>query len=872
MILRTFHIICRRCILSSIFLFLMLFVLGGIYVTKCYATYYNLYLTSGSLGVSKGNKGLSFNVPNSGGLILSSITKGNASGNPFPELLTKKGTIYVDDHDGTGVQNATAGGSEGIAGDGSDKYESLIFTFPSPADAQQVSMAFNEDFKSPGVALWVEPLSGSAIHVPQSSVWSYRQMAGYESGYINFWEPPELSGVGLITRIAVRAPAGIHVFVKRIAYEICTPCAEVCNDGIDNDCDGATDCADTNCAAACQSVSYYCDNDSDGYKDASVDGTCTGTGCQPAGCQVTPGNDCNDTDNAIHPGAAELCDGKNNDCNGATADGSGESWYGTACDGPDTDLCKEGTYGCTGGAQVCSDSTGNTAEVCTGGLDEDCDTATDCADSDCNGNPACPSVNYYCDNDSDGYKDASVDGTCAGAGCQPAGCQTTVGNDCNDTDAAIHPGAVELCDGKNNDCNGATADGSGESWYGTACDGPDTDLCKEGTYGCTGCAKVCSDSTGNTAEVCTGGLDEDCDTAIDCADTNCTGNPACTTVSYYCDNDSDTYKDASLDGTCTGTGCQPAGCQTTVGNDCNDTDNAIHPGAAELCDNKNNDCNAGTPDGSGEAWYGTACDGADTDLCKEGTYGCTGGAQVCSDNTGNTAEVCTGGLDNDCDGATDCADTANCPPGVTPCCTANEVGSCFDGINNDCDGATDCADSDCAAACLQVTYYCDNDNDTYKDASVDGTCTGVGCQPAGCQTTVGNDCNDTDAAIHPGAVELCDGKNNDCNGATADGSGESWYGTACDGPDTDLCKEGTYGCTGGAQVCSDSTGNTVEVCTGGLDEDCDTATDCADSDCPTPVVKSTNAQGSNKDTYTTNDAVYITGSHLPANTNVNIYI
>src|SRR3989304_6883411 len=671
MILRTFQIICRRCILTSIFLFLLLFVVGGIYVTKCYATYYNLYLTSWSLGVSKGNYGFTFTVPSSGGLILSSITKGNASGNPFPELLTKKGTIYVDDHDGTGVQNASAGGSTRISRSGGDKYESLIFTFSSPVDAQQVSMAFNEDFKSPGVDLWVEPLSGSAIQVPPSSVWAHRHMTSSDAGYINFWELPELSGVGLITRIAVRAPYDVHVFVKRIAYESCTSTAEVCNDSIDNDCDGATDCADTNCAAACQQVSYYCDNDSDTYKDASLDGTCTGTGCQPAGCQTTVGNDCNDTDAAIHPGAVELCDGKNNDCNGATADGSGESWYGTACDGPDTDLCKEGTYGCTGGAQVCSDATGNTVEVCTGGLDEDCDTATDCADSDCNGNPACPSVNYYCDNDSDGYKDASVDGTCAGAGCQPAGCQTTPGNDCNDTDAAIHPGAVELCDGKNNDCNGATADGSGESWYGTACDGPDTDLCKEGTYGCTGGAQVCSDATGNTVEVCTGGLDEDCDTAIDCADTNCTGNPACQSVSHYCDNDSDGYKDASVDGTCTGTGCQPAGCQVTPGNDCNDTDNAIHPGAAELCDGKNNDCNGSTADGSGESWYGTACDGPDTDLCNEGTYSCASGVQSCSDNTGST-------------------------------------------------------------------------------------------------------------------VDLCDGQNNDCNPATADGSGESWYGTACDGPDTDL--------------------------------------------------------------------------------------
>jgi hypothetical protein len=385
MILRAFHIICKRCILSSIFLFLMLLAVGGIYVTKCYATYYNLSLISWSLRVPEGNKGNSFNVPNSGGLILSSITKGNASGNPFPELLTKKGTIYVDNYYGTGVQNATACGSQGISGDDVDKYESLIFTFPAPADAQQVSMRFDNSFTNKGVDLWVEPLSGSVIHVPPGSVWAYRHMTGFDEGYINFWELPELSGVDLIKRIAVRAPTYVHFFVKRIAYELSTPTAEVCDDGIDNDCDGATDCADSDCIGnpACTTVSYYCDKDSDGYKNASVDGTCTGTGCQPAGCQVTPGNDCNDNDAAIHPGAAELCDGKDNDCNGSTADGSGESWYGAACDGPDTDLCKEGTYSCTGGAQSCSDNTGNTVEVCNDGIDNDCDGATDTADSDC---------------------------------------------------------------------------------------------------------------------------------------------------------------------------------------------------------------------------------------------------------------------------------------------------------------------------------------------------------------------------------------------------------------------------------------------------------------------------------------------------------
>src|SRR4030043_2034199 len=66
------------------------------------------------------------------------------------------------------------------------------------------------------------------------------------------------------------------------------------------------------------------------------------------------------------------------------------------------------------------------------------------------------------------------------------------------------------------------------------------------------------------------------------------------THSYCTDNDGDTYA-------VQGGACGPV--------DCDDADNTVHPGATEICDNKNNDCNAGTPDSSGEAWIGTPCDG-----------------------------------------------------------------------------------------------------------------------------------------------------------------------------------------------------------------------------------------------------------------------
>ena len=124
-------------------------------------------------------------------------------------------------------------------------------------------------------------------------------------------------------------------------------------------------------------------------------------------------------------------------------------------------------------------------------------------------------------------------------------------------------------------------------------------------------------------------------------------------VTYYCDNDIDGYISSSPSGACTGTGCVPAGCQTVAGNDCDDNNGAINPGATEVCDGVDNDCNPGTPDGSGETWYGSACDGPDTDLCKEGIYQCTNGTQICTDNTGNNIEVCGNNVDDNCNGQID---------------------------------------------------------------------------------------------------------------------------------------------------------------------------------------------------------------------------
>jgi len=75
--------------------------------------------------------------------------------------------------------------------------------------------------------------------------------------------------------------------------------------------------------------------------------------------------------------------------------------------------------------------------------------------------------------------------------------------------------------------------------------------------------------------------------------------------------------------------------------------------SAELCNGMDDDCDLTTPDESNEGWFGDACDGGDVDSCREGNLACAGGVTVCSDTSGDSAEVCDGTDDEDCEETVD---------------------------------------------------------------------------------------------------------------------------------------------------------------------------------------------------------------------------
>ena len=61
-------------------------------------------------------------------------------------------------------------------------------------------------------------------------------------------------------------------------------------------------------------------------------------------------------------------------------------------------------------------------------------------------------------------------------------------------------------------------------------------------------------------------------------------------------------------------------------------------------------------------------------------------------------------------------------------------------------------------------YFTDADNDGYGNDATEI----ISCTPASGQVALGGDCDDTDATINPGASELCDGIDQNCNGMVDD--------------------------------------------------------------------------------------------------------
>ena len=423
--------------------------------------------------------------------------------------------------------------------------------------------------------------------------------------------------------------------------------------------------------------------------------------------------DCNDFDAAINPGMSETCNGIDDNCDGNIDEGVLTTYYADA-DGDTYGDASNSTMACSMPEGYVTDNTDcndsdaavnpGATEVCNG-VDDNCDGNIDEG----------VQTTFYADADGDGYGDASSSLSACSA---PEG-YVTDNTDCNDGDAAVNPGATEVCNGIDDNCDGnidedltfdtwyADADGDG---YGdavmsaTTCDGAPEGYVADNTDCNDGDAAVNPGAT----EVCNG-IDDNCDGNTDEG----------VETTFYADADGDGYGDA---GSTTSACSAPEG-YVADNTDCNDADAAVNPGATEVCNGVDDNCDGNIDEGVETTFY------ADADGDGYGDAGSS--VSACSAPEGYVG-------DN-----TDCNDSdAAVNPGATEVCN---------GVDDNCDGNIDEG--------VETTFYADADGDGYGDA---GSTTSA-CSPPEGYVTDNTDCNDADAAVNPGATEVCNGVDDNCD-------------------------------------------------------------------------------------------------------------
>ena len=242
------------------------------------------------------------------------------------------------------------------------------------------------------------------------------------------------------------------------------------------------------------------------------------------------------------------------------------------------------------------------------------------------------------------WLDQDGDGYCVGSNC-PSGLDP---GDCDDLDPDRHPGATEVCNGLDDDCDGALIPA-------------ELDVDGDGFLACAGdCDDQDPTAHPGHAELCDG-ADNDCDGVVD---------DGAEELLWWPDDDGDGWGDPTFDPVLA---CPPLPGWVERGGDCDDGDPEVSPDAEEaLCNGVDDDCDVDSPDA--------------LDLDGDGDVSCACGSDYMSDCGDcddadrlvgrGMAETCGDGIDQDCDGED------------LPC----------DGINPCADPSNVCRDYDCACA------------------------------------------------------------------------------------------------------------------------------------------------------------------------------
>jgi len=393
----------------------------------------------------------------------------------------------------------------------------------------------------------------------------------------------------------------------------------------------------------------------------------------------------------------------------------------------------------------------------------------------------------------------------------------------------------EVCNGKDDDCDNQVDEIADLVDDNQPC-GSDVGQCNPGTTVCVNGDLQCQGATGPFTEVCDG-FDNDCDNLVD-------GMSAfCYVPAGTVNTDPEGYKYGE---------CRAGTwkCTAVKGSGVADWGNGMKASACsgqklptvEVCDGKDNDCNGvidNVVDGT-KVVDAPCCDPkvqlpalCGTGQCNQGKYACAGGVVTCIDAGAPGEEACDG-IDNDCNGSVDdiktlgqaCNTLGGCP-GKLACDADKKVPVCVpdgqtalevcNGVDDDCDGSVD-----------------ENDDVSKNDPRVDKVCDAPEaghdqppCQPG--KTVCNNGNIDCQGAVHP-LKEVCDLKDNDCDGVADTLSACPGTNACVDGQCDEPCHGGEFPCPGGYE-CKSYEGKKYCVPQNCSDAKCPEGAHCRNNKC-----------------------------------------